>query len=391
MEKVISFLLFCFLVLFPFGQLTRLPLRIEEVNIYLIDIILGLLLTFWAIWLFLKKVKFQKPPLAKPIFLFLFLAFVSLVFNTPRLASREIVIAGLYWLRLTAYFGLYFLIFNFKKHFNYLNRQFLLNCLLIVGVAMSIFGLIQYLFLPDMTLLQIFEWDPHYYRVVGTFLDPGFSGIIYVLTLILLVVLNWKKKNGIFYLLWLVVYSALALTYSRSSYLAYLIAMGAIAFFKKTPKFFLAVFSILLLTLIFLPRWSGGEGIRLERTSTIQARIKNWKQALIISRDHPILGVGFNAYRYAQRDYGFLDEKWQFSHAGAGADSSFLFVLATTGILGFLAYSYFWWRVIFTSGKNDLGLIVLASVAVLLVHSCFLNSLFYPWILTWLMIILALP
>ena len=384
MEKIINFLLFFFLVLFPFGQLTRLPLEIEEISVYLADIILGLLLTSWAIWLFLKKVKFQKPPLTKPIFLFLLLALLSLIFNAPRLAGREVVVAGLYWLRLTAYFGLYFLIFNLKKQFNYLNRQFLLNCLLVVGATVAVFGLIQYLVWPDITPLRIFEWDPHYYRVVGTFLDPNFTGVICALTLVLLV--GSKRKNFAFYCLFSVVYLALALTYSRSSYLAYLAGMGVIAFLKKSPKFFLTVLLILFLTIAFLPRQSGGEGVRLERTSTIQARIKNWQQALIISRDHLFFGVGFNAYRYAQRDYGFLNEGWQVSHAGTGADSSFLFVLATTGVLGLSAYAYLWFKIIADSRKQ---VIVLASLAVLLASSFFINSLFYPWALVWLMIILG--
>ncbi|GAI81903.1 unnamed protein product, partial [marine sediment metagenome] len=141
-------------------------------------------------------------------------------------------------------------------------------------------------------------------------------------------------------------------------------------------------------------RAPGGEGVRLERTATIQSRFGSWQQALIIFRDHPLLGVGFNTYRYAQRNYGFLDqEKWQTSHAEAGVDSSLLFVLATTGIIGFLVYSWLGSSVIRLSlsvVNAKIGLVVLASVAALVCHSFFLNSLFYSWILAWLGIILGL-
>jgi O-antigen ligase len=140
------------------------------------------------------------------------------------------------------------------------------------------------------------------------------------------------------------------------------------------------------LTLFLLPRRSGGEGIRLERTRTVQARVGSWRNALIISRDHPLLGVGFNAYRYAQRDYGFLKEQWQESNAGAGADSSFLFVLATTGILGFFTYLWIWMKSLIS---NYSSVVIFSSIIAIFIHSFFLNSLFYPWVMAWIWILLA--
>lgn len=402
--KVISSLLFAFLVFYPFGQLTRLPLNLigdnlvsqfPEINLYLTDVILGLLLVTWVIWrVLMAKKKYQLPPLARPMFLFLFVALLSLIFNSPLFSSREIVVAGLYLLRLTVYFGLYFLVYDLKK-----SKQ-MLNFLTVIGVAMAIFGLVQYFLWPDLSALYYLGWDPHYYRVIGTFFDPGFTGIIYVLTLILLVVLNWQKLTQLkvkyigFYCLLLVVYSALALTYSRSSYLAYFMSMGIIGLMKKKLKFFLIISLVMVLTILILPRGPGGEGVRLERTTTIQSRFGSWQQALAIFRHQPILGVGFNAYRYAQRDYSFLtQEGWQVSHAGAGADSSLLFVLATTGLAGLLVYFWFWGSVVrltFKTANAKVGLVVLASAIGLFCHSFFLNSLFYPWVLAWLGIILGL-
>lgn len=386
MEKIITSLLFIYLVLFPFGQLNRLPLRLSqapEVRFYLTDIVLFFLLLSWGLWRFFKiKRKYQPPPLAKPIFLFSFVAAVSLVVNIPLLTGREVIVAWLYLVRWLVYSGLYFVIFDLKNQFKYLKWSNMVNYLIVLGAMTAIFGLVQYLIWPNIGALEVLGWDPHYYRLVGTFLDPGFTGIILVLTLILILNKNWGKS--ICYLLFAICYSALALTYSRSSYLAYLIGMGVIAFIKKAPRFFLIILFIGALTLLILPRQLGGEGIRLERTSTVQARVGSWQNALIISRDHPFLGVGFNAYRYAQRDYGFLGEQWQESNAGAGADSSLLGVLATTGVLGFVAYCWLWWKIL-----RIRNLAILASALVLLVHSWFLNSLFYPWVMAWMWILLA--
>jgi len=394
MEKLITALLFCYLVLFPFGQLNRLPISLfqsPEIRFYLTDLVMFLLILTWGIWRFLLiKKKYTLPPLTKPIFLFLMIAIISLIVNSSRLSIRELFVSGLYLLRWIVYAGLYFVLIDLKDRFNYLKWSSMVNYLIVLGAMTAIFGLVQYLIWPDIGFLEVFGYDPHYFRLVGTFFDPGFIGIILVLTLILLVVSNWEKigvfkmKNLPVHCLLFTVYCSLALTYSRSSYLAYLMGMGVIAFIKKAPRFFLIILFIGALTLLILPRQSGGEGIRLERTSTIQARAGSWRNALIISRDHPLIGVGFNAFRYAQRDYGFLKEQWQESNAGAGADSSLLFVLATTGIIGFLTYLGIWWKILRIG-----NLTILASALAILIHSLFLNSLFYPWVMAWMWILLA--
>lgn len=394
MEKIITSLLFIYLVLFPFGQLNRLPLRLSqapEIRFYLTDIVLFFLLLSWGLWRFFKvKRKYQPPPLAKPIFLFSFVAAVSLIVNVPLLTGREVMVAGLYLVRWLVYSGLYFVIFDLKNQFKYLKWSNMVNYLIVLGTMMAIFGLVQYLFWPNIGALEVFGWDPHYYRLVGTFLDPGFTGIILVLTFILLIVKYWKKiakpriKNVPIYCVLFTIYCALALTYSRSSYLTYVVGMGTIAFLKKAYKFFIIVLLIGIVTLLILPRQPGGEGVKLERTATINARVESWNNALIIFKDHPFFGVGFNAYRYAQRDYGFLGEQWQESNAGAGADSSLLFVLATTGIIGFLTYLGIWWKILRIG-----NLTILASALAILIHSLFLNSLFYPWVMAWMWILLA--
>lgn len=391
--RKLNFLVILILIIFPFGQLTKLPLGIPEVNIYLQDLVILILVLGWLFHHLFTKKPFPNPPLTVPILSFFLVAAFSLMVNLSWLTPREVLVASLYLWRWIFYVGVYFVVFDLKP-------RFIKQGLISVGFLSSLFGLAQYFLYPDFRNLIYLGWDPHYHRLVGTFFDPGFIGIILVLTLILLVVSNWEKiislklKNLPVYCLLFIVYSSLALTYSRSSYLAYLVGMGTIAWLKRKPKFFLTIFLIGVLSILALPRFSGGEGVRLERTTTIQSRFGSWRQAIVIFRHQPILGVGFNAYRYAQRNYGFLaEENWQASHAGAGADSSFLFVLATTGIVGLLTYFWFWWSVIrltFKTNNAEVGLVILASTTALFCHSFFLNSLFYPWILAWLGIILGL-
>jgi len=228
--------------------------------------------------------------------------------------------------------------------------------------------LAQYLVFPDVRALTVAEWDPHYFRVVGTLLDPGFTGLILVFTLILATLRNHK-------FLWILAYIPFALTYSRSSYAAFLVSMAYIAWKIKGWKFFLGILLLFTVTIAILPRAPDGEGVKLERTNSIQARIDSWNTAWKIFTQHPILGVGFNVYRYAQG----ASLK---SHAGAGADSSLLFVAATTGTLGLLAYLWYLKR-LYSLEPITYYLIPL------LVHSLFLNSLFYPAVMVWIALLLA--
>jgi len=427
MEKLIKFFLLGYLLVFPFGQLVRLPISFfgPEVRVYLGDILVGLIVGMWRIGKIRdnrgkdRDNKGNRGRVERPILVFAGVATLSLVVNLPRLTFNEILVASFYLFRWIVYAGLYFVvrdIIKLKTQNSKLwrNKTSLLDLLILAGGLAAIFGLIQYLWFPDLrSWLEVRNWDPHYYRAYGTFFDPGYFGAIMVLSLILVaghLFSDRQKRSGLkfsifnfqfsidsrlitYHLSLITSYLALALTYSRASYLAFLVGMGVVAWKLKKRKFYAAIIGIFLLTLLLLPR-PGGEGVKLEREESIRARIINWKQSLTIAKRYPAFGVGFNAYRYFQRDYGFLDqEEWRESHAGAGADSSLLFVLATTGVIGFAAYLWLLKRIFDVSRcQADLSgwrLAALASLIALLVHSFFLNSLFYPWIMAWMWILLG--
>ena len=302
----------------------------------------------------------------KPVVVFSAIAFFSWLIKIPQHSFQEILIAFLYLWRWLVLAAAYFL---FRVSWRWL---------LAFGVIIALIGWCQYLFWPDLRWLAVYGWDDHYYRLTAPFFDPAFTGLILALTLILLTEKYWlglkSKRLNICHLLFVICYLALALTYSRSSYLAYLVGMALIARQKKAKKFFAGVIALFLITLLLLPRPSG-EGAKLERTSTITARIRNYQQSWQIIKVHPLFGVGFNFYRYAQQDYGFLETDWQENHAGSGADNSFLFVWATTGIFGLLAYLWLIWQML---------KIEPISTTAVIVHSLFNHSLFYPWVMLWL-------
>ncbi len=390
--KLIISLFFILLVLFPFGQLTKMPLSflgIPEIHLYLIDIVLGLLIVFWLVWRFVfNKKPYTLPSLARPIFLFSLVSFLSLLVNLFNFSLNQILVGFLYWLRWFFYAGLYFVIADLKEKFVWLKKD--LFCFLtIIGFMVGFFALVQYLIWPNLKVLEYLQYDPHFYRTAGTFLDPGFTGIILLLTIILITFRIWsnKGKKAVWIALWSLLYIVLALTYSRASWLSFFVFGALFAFYKKSLKFFFLIIGLLFLTWIFVPQPSG-EGGNLQRTYSVVSRFGSYRQSFEIFSRKPILGVGFNTYRYTQEQSGFFDNTdydWQKSLSGAGVDNSLLFVLATTGILGLATYL---WLLLKSLGnfKNE---IIVVSLVPILVHSLFLNSLFYIWVMIWFWLLLA--
>ena len=382
------------LVGFVLGQIGTISLG-PQVRIHPLDFGIAL----WGLWHILTK-SFWKivlnDKIAKAFFIFILVCLASLVVNFNRFSFQETLVAFLYLLRFITYFSVYPILLKIiKKKTADKKTDNLYYSLAIAGLLLAVTGLAQYVIFPDLRRWTSYHWDPHYYRAVGTILDPGFLGLILVLTMIIYVE-KWPVLKKMFlankYLLFAaltIVYLAFSLTYSRSSYLAYLVALAAIAFFKKSFRFYLAGLLLLVSTLILLPRSPGGEGVKLERWASIEARLRNWRQSMIIFKDRPILGVGFNNYRYAQRDYRFVDsDNWQETHAGAGADSSIFFVLATTGIIGLAAFLNIF-RVILKSIKKRSSIFI-SFLGAVLSHSFFINSLFYPQVMFLLWSLVAL-
>ncbi|MCX5658087.1 MAG: O-antigen ligase family protein [Candidatus Omnitrophica bacterium] len=162
----------------------------------------------------------------------------------------------------------------------------------------------------------------------------------------------------------------LALTYSRSSLLAFIIVFSFIALKKKNLKIFLISLLIFISTIIVLPRMPG-EGTKLERTSSIKAKIINYKNGIKLFATSPIIGVGYNNLPTLRPDKN--------SHANSGFDSSLLTIAVTTGIIGL-----FFFIKIFTINLSSSSLYWQSLLLVCFIHSLFANSLLYPWILFFL-------
>jgi hypothetical protein len=279
-------------------------------------------------------------------------------------------------------FSGYALIFYLVKILETKQKTQLIRLLFLVIFAVAIFGIGQYIFLPDVTFLARLDWDDHWYRLVSTFLDPGFTGGIMVLGFVFSYL--FLEKNEKFVTLG-TFYAGMLLTYSRASYLMFLVSMGGISWMIKRPIVLILSIVLLFGSIQFLPRYTG-ESTRLGREYSIRSRINNWKQSIDVWKTSPVWGVGFNSYRYSLLEMGILDKRGVEKSHGGGADSSIFLVLATTGLVGLIAFSNLWFQILRHSKANILFLSFFFGI---FVHSFFNNTLFYPFVMEIMFLVLG--
>ncbi|MBI2611390.1 O-antigen ligase family protein [Candidatus Gottesmanbacteria bacterium] len=377
---ILYYLLLAILILFPFGQLTQIPF-FPGPRVYLHDILVGL------VWVFLlfhyQQIKnISKNILFFPSILFIFIALLSLIISLLSIPGREVFVGSLYLLRWIGYLTVALatiLVVKRKPEF----KQKIIKTLIFTGSAASIFGLAQYIFYPDLRNLYYLGWDPHYLRIFGTFFDPNFLGLVIVLTIIMTITSlnNSWLKYSLFFLNTL----TLALTYSRSSFIALAGSLISLFFYRKFNKTIVFIFIIGLVTLLFLPKGPQSEGIQLERMASVEGRVESINKGISLFFKSPLFGVGFNNLRSYQKIHpqDFRGDTIPENAAG-GIENSFIFLLATTGIAGFTAY------MILLVGMFMVGdRILKISLIAILVHSLFNNSLFYPWVMLWIWILVG--
>lgn len=379
--KAESFFLFLFLVIFPFGQIFRISLGLGRFTVPFtpLDMVVGLG-ALYSIF-FQKKV----PSIFKCFCCFLSIVLFSYILSFF-VFEKNALYGTFYLLRVFAYVFFLKYVWNFAGK-SVSNKNLLLNGLLAVSVVSSIFGWIQYFAIPDLKPLYYIGWDMHLLRVAGTFLDPTFLGLIIVFGLLILVYRYFNSQIDKKYL-WVGAFLllSLAFTYSRASYIAFVVGIFVVAVFcKKIKQILLWIFGLAIIALL-LPT-SKNKSIELTRVFSIKAKFQNYAETLEISKKFPIFGVGFNNMCTARNK--FIGEESFASHACSGSDSSLLLILATTGIVGLLIFLGLVFNV-FKSLKGGYSApIAISCIAALLVHSLFSNSLFYPWIMGYVAILLA--
>ena len=371
-------LTFLYLLAFPFGQLLALKASFLGANIRVHPADLGSLLALGVI----AFAGMGRPKFFKEIFNLALLGVFGLALSFFVFETKQVAIGALYLLRAVSYAAFFTAIYHLVKAKNKY-KNILFNALIVVSLEVGVLGLVQYFLIPDLRFLYAFGWDDHLYRLIGTFLDPGFTGIILALGGILALAAYIKEENRVYLLGLAFLTLALLLTYSRASFVAFGVGLATL-FIKTRRSLILLIAAIFLLAIPFLPR-PEGYGVRLERTHSIVSRLANYRQTLEIFQKSPLFGVGFNNMCAARQE--FLEDKMTDSHACSGSDSSILLILATSGVVGLILVIYLSKTILESLPGNVFGYAFLACFMALLVHSQFVNSLVYPWVLGYMSIL----
>ncbi len=396
--KLVRLLFIVSLLCFPLGELVRIPLA-KDIFVKPLDV----LVVITAICFVLRSLGKRTVPksvLTKPTLLFIGIATMSLFLNSFSLTESQLLVSFMYLGRYIAYATMFWVVSSFDEKF----RQRIRFTMVFVGISLVFLGFVQYVLYPNLGNLYYVGWDEHVNRIFSTFLDPNFFGAFLSLFFIFLlsfflIAKNKQMKIGLGVCA-LIVASEVFLTFSRSAILMFLVGGSTFFFFQKKRMGTALIAIVIFLFAILAFTFKTSESTNVFRTASSLARFDSGKEAITIFSSQPIFGIGFNAYRYSvQKMQSNLPVGRNAvgieQHGNSSTDTSLLFVLATTGIVGFGAYLYLLYSILKYSlvvvrKKNVWGLCVLSSLLSLIVGSLFINSLFYSLIMYWFWILLGL-
>jgi hypothetical protein len=361
--------------------------------------VIPLWIALFAVWSAnRRRVALDAP--AVPAFAFAGVAVFSTLLAVSRYGLDAMAALGVFafLVRWVLYFGWYLLVTSWLDANEATAAWKLFDRALL---AIAAFGVIQSLTMPHFAQMIHFGgddvpvWDEQGRRLVSTLLDPNFAGVMIVMALLPRLA---RAAEGLRAgpLPLLLLSSALVLTVSRSSLLALGAGLLTIVAIRGISRRIIAIFLVGTViaagAMTSIVTFAGGYN-KLGIDSSALQRLIPWWRAMQLITAYPLLGIGFNAISYAQRDFG-----WR---AVGGAEVSFdgglLFITAMTGIVGLLAYLWLLKRVWSSSrcvwrersvAPSDRAFAAgtAAMTVAVVVHSLFANSLLLPFVmqLLWL-------
>lgn len=354
----------------------------------LIDLFIPFFGATWVGFKLFKRQPIKWPPTLLPAVLFFFFGLSSLLIHSTDMSLGEVLPAAFYGIRWASFYFLSMMVWNQSREEKHLTLWMLFGFTLLLCIA----GFVQLDVMPDFTSMENLGWDPHVSRLLSTWFDPNFVGgfLAFMLPLILGVAWDEKKTRKILLPLAAVVLMALALTLSRSAYLAMLTGLFVFGLLRSVKL--LGILGLVLMVMVavlppvqarFLSLVDNLESFFVDDytlpDASARLRFASWDEAWQLFLEEPILGQGYNRYKYAALELGTLKDLN--IHSASGGDSSLLNILAMTGLLGtlpFLALYGLLFKKAWDLRKTGYGLGFLSGLCGLFVHCIFVNSLLFP-------------
>jgi O-antigen ligase len=376
------------------GQFARLPGVSERLYIFDLFAAFYALISLYSLFVNYKELRTNVVAfgfIAFSLWAFLSLTRSILLYNYP-----GVLFQAFYLFRWVIYLIAALGVVHFinKKYFDFV---WLLKLIMFLGLFLTLVGFVQLIVLPDFTVLDSsYGWDPHKNRLASTFYDPNFVGAFLVSSIAIylgLVYMGYyrplKQKLELF-MFFFIPLLGLFFTFSRSAWGMF--ALVVLIFGILRYRLLLIVFLLISFLVYFaVPRVQTRLSGIADPADSAHFRLISWENALKVFNTSPTYGVGLNSYRYAQQDLGLFSIGDTGGNSGAGADSSWLFILATTGWAGTTIFSTTYFVAIYKSFiyRKQGGIIAFVILITLFFESVFINSVFYPQILI-LWLVLAL-
>ncbi len=381
-NKVLVILLFLFTSLLSLGQLQRLQIT-DSIAFYLHDLFILQVVTIALVASESYRNALKEFILKRSLVEKLFLGVVAIGLGISFVTGYASLNSLMYLGRLGVY-GVFGHLLFFLMQKKLLKQSQISLAFLTSGVLIAFFGLLQYIFLPDTRFLFFLGWDDHYYRVISTLLDPGFTGIMLIMTLWLFQSfsphIKLRYRTLATFIFHSVVIITLLLTYSRASYVAFGITVALYILFQVIAKRFkvallwLGIALLFVTAIPFLPR-PGGEGVKLARTASTVARISATQEYLLSMRRYEwVFGKGLFVSSRIKVDA----DGYRFPDHAQIADSWPVFILSGTGIIGLGLFLLLLIQKLIFLFKTNKELFLIAVA--ILIHGLFNATIVYPFV-----------
>ncbi len=428
LKKTIEYSFYLFVFLLPWQ--TKLIFRpgetnFTEISLYLSHLLLLLILIAFFIWQLYRREE------AEPISpLWLALAVFELTVLISFFFAPDQILAFYHYALLLMGIGLFYMLragtFSYSYEDSRLDSAKVIGSLLVSLFFQASLGLYQFLMqsapankylglaahYADMSGTAVIETaSGRWLRAYGGLDHPNILGGVLAIALIVTAYLLAKRKmirsrreafsSVLLFIFYFIALAALFFSFSRSSWLAYLIGLAvlAVTLFLAKDRWILGrflvllFFSALMLFIIAFPyrelvfaRTAGvWQGSRLEQRS-LDERQEYLGQAGNIIRENWLFGVGTGNYvkSLAQRDL-VLKEAWSYQPV----HNSFLLLLAQSGLLSLVSFLAFLYFLIKKDRRAVFSGAVLAGLIVIMLFDHWLVSLpfgvlFLFLVLSWL-------
>lgn len=306
--------------------------------------IFGAFVLIFAFIMTIRNVKeINKAPLIYPWVLFLFGAFVGILF------SSNISISGKEWMRLLSIFSIYILSYSIIK-----NKEDLITLVKVIILSTLIpaaFAIYQFQTETGMSI----PFEGIYNRIFGTFAHPNLFAYYLVLPIVLSIAIfiigNKKILSNILTFPYLILlFYLLVFTYTRGAWMAFFISVLVISLIKSRGL-------LIILLAVFFSFYIVVEPIntrindlnRQDQNSSVQWRMRLWEDSIGYVKQKPFTGYGTG-----------MSNEVILKNRGAEFGSSdphndYLKILLENGVIGLALYLnliYFLIKYIWSKYKN---------------------------------------